>query len=339
VCRPHRAGLGLFLLAASCAAGCVSSARLSPQTPDRSACAARTDAVRWLRVAPPDEAAAIDRWCGAVGAPVVNPRPATETSRGITTVVSWNTHVGSGDVERLVGDLKSGRLTGGQPGESFVLLLQEVYRAGPALPSPPPVGADWARRQQPRRPDGSRIDILETARRLGLALAYAPSMRNGNSTISEDRGNAILSTRPLSDVTAIELPQESQRRVAITATIDGVRFVSSHFTNVVGHHLYLFSEPARVRQARALAEVIARDGAVIVGGDMNTWFGFRDAAYRELARHMSPPAPLDRRATFGPMRLDHLLFRLPPGSAVQVRRAEDRYGSDHYPLIASIAVR
>jgi endonuclease/exonuclease/phosphatase (EEP) superfamily protein YafD len=36
------------------------------------------------------------------------------------------------------------------------------------------------------------------------------------------------------------------------------------------------------------------------------------------------------------MRLDHLLFRLPGGWTAAVRRAEDRYGSDHYPLVALI---
>jgi endonuclease/exonuclease/phosphatase family metal-dependent hydrolase len=38
------------------------------------------------------------------------------------------------------------------------------------------------------------------------------------------------------------------------------------------------------------------------------------------------------------MRLDHLLFRLPEGWRADVRRADTRYGSDHYPLVASIDV-
>jgi endonuclease/exonuclease/phosphatase family metal-dependent hydrolase len=36
------------------------------------------------------------------------------------------------------------------------------------------------------------------------------------------------------------------------------------------------------------------------------------------------------------MRLDHILFRLPAGWPSTLRRAEQRYGSDHYPLIATI---
>ena len=45
-------------------------------------------------------------------------------------------------------------------------------------------------------------------------------MRNGRPPqTDEDRGNAILSTEPLADLTAIELPFEQQRRVAVAATL------------------------------------------------------------------------------------------------------------------------
>ena len=53
---------------------------------------------------------------------------------------------------------------------------------------------------------------------------------------------------------------------------------------MVMHHLWLLSESGRLRQARALARTLPRDGALIVGGDFNAWFGFRDAAFRELAQ-------------------------------------------------------
>jgi endonuclease/exonuclease/phosphatase (EEP) superfamily protein YafD len=39
------------------------------------------------------------------------------------------------------------------------------------------------------------------------------------------------------------------------------------------------------------------------------------------------------------MRLDHLLFRLPEGWRASLRRAERRYGSDHYPLVALVEPR
>ena len=36
------------------------------------------------------------------------------------------------------------------------------------------------------------------------------------------------------------------------------------------------------------------------------------------------------------MRLDHILVRLPAGWRASLRRADDRYGSDHFPLVATI---
>src|SRR5205085_3722595 len=127
----------------------------------------------------------------------------------------------------------------------------------------------------------------------------------------------ILATLPLSELTAIELPLERQRRVALEATATiaspggpalAVRFVCTHFTNMVLHHLFLLSESGRLRQSRALAHVLPADGPLIVGGDFNAWFGYHDAAFKELARAVPPAASDDRRATFGPMRLDHVLL-------------------------------
>jgi endonuclease/exonuclease/phosphatase (EEP) superfamily protein YafD len=77
----------------------------------------------------------------------------------------------------------------------------------------------------------------------------------------------------------------------------------------------------------------------VVGGDFNAWFGYRDAAYKELARIVPAASSDDRRATFGPLRLDHVLARLPAGWRATVRRADSRYGSDHYPLIGVIETR
>jgi len=243
------------------------------------------------------------------------------------------------------GNEVSGKLTG-HPVTSFVLLLQEVYRSGNDVPAKDAVRSLWAKLQKPPRAGGSREDIVTIARRLKLATFYVPSMRNGAPGVTdEDRGNAILSTMPLSDLTAIELPLESQRRVALEATVTvtppgraalPLRFVSTHFTNMVLHHLFVLSESGRLRQARALARVLPADGPLIVGGDFNSWFGYRDAAFKELARVVPPAASDDRRATFGPMRLDHILLRLPHGRKASVRRASSRYGSDHYPLVAVI---
>jgi endonuclease/exonuclease/phosphatase family metal-dependent hydrolase len=107
---------------------------------------------------------------------------------------------------------------------------------------------------------------------------------------------------------------------------------------MVMHHLWLFSVAGRTRQAAALARVLPKSGSLVIGGDFNAWFGFHDAAYRQLAALARPAQSEDRRATFGPLRLDHVLFRLPDGWKATLRRAGQRYGSDHYPLVARIDV-
>jgi endonuclease/exonuclease/phosphatase family metal-dependent hydrolase len=155
---------------------------------------------------------------------------------------------------------------------------------------------------------------------------------------------------PLDDFSAIELPFERQRRVAIAATVSGtssqgtpwrLRLVSSHLDNMVGaaRGWIVGGQFARVRQTRALLDHLRADTAVVLGGDFNTWFGFLEPAYAEIARVFPDTDVRDRRATFmGLLRLDHLFFRLPDGWTGTFRRAEQRYGSDHYPLIGAITL-
>jgi len=344
--RKRRTTLSV-LLGVSILVACLGSAPPRASAGD-STCAALAEAgFRWLRVSSANERAALDRWCAGVGPSVaIEAAQAPEAFTGPFAVVSWNTHVGAGDLDVFIADLRAGRLTG-QPVSDFVLLLQETYRSGDAVPSL--LDVHWASAIFGAGPRSPRVEAIRLAERLGLASIYVPSMRNGPPGVtSEDRGNAILSSARLRDLSAIELPLERQRRVAITATINvkpagapvtAVRMVSTHFTNMVMHHLWLLSESGRLRQARALAKALPRDGPLILGGDLNSWFGYRDAAYRELAQQLSPAAVDDRRATFGPMRLDHLLFRLPEGWRAELRRADRKYGSDHYPLVALIHPR
>lgn len=306
-------------------------------------CAARNSTfVRWVQAWPADEAADLNRWCAGVGAPArVVPPSGEPVLDGAFAVVSWNTHVGAADVDAFVADLRLGRMTGGAPVSQFVLLLQEVYRAGRDVPAGNLDNVRWAGAERPPRKAGNREDVLTIALRLRLHMIYVPSMRNGAPhATDEDRGNAILSTVPLTDVAAIELPLERQRRVAIQAVVRArdvpVTIVDTHFTNMVMHHLWVLSESGRMRQARALARALPREGPLIVGGDFNAWFGSHDAAYREMAKVARPAPKQDRRASFGPLRLDHVLFRLPDGWRAALRRADQRYGSDHYPLIAAI---
>jgi endonuclease/exonuclease/phosphatase family metal-dependent hydrolase len=333
------------LIAALALAGAAVSdagdASRGPAAFDPTCLASSAVSVRWVRAAETRERPSLDRWCAGVGPPAhVTGKTSSAAAARSITVISWNTHIGSGDIDGLVTDLRAGKLTG-QPVDDFILLLQEVYRSGSDVPVRDNVA--WAAAEIPVALKNHRVEVLGAAQRLGLWGIYVPSMRNGRPhATTEDRGNAILSTRPLSELTAIELPLERQRRVAIAATVtiggQPVRIVCTHFTNMVMHHLWVLSESGRLRQARSLSQQLPADGALIVGGDFNAWFGFHDAAYRELARRLAHPSSEDTRPTFGPLRLDHLLFRLPAGWRSDLRRGDNKYGSDHYPLISTIAL-
>lgn len=331
----------LLLPTLSFLCACVSNVALVPDSAP-SACGAVEAPITWLRIPAGAERTRSDHWCAAVGPPAIIRARSTIDLADRIVIVSWNVHVGGGNVRALVQDLRAGRLTGGHPTESFALLLQEVYRSGEDVPRSLPADARVAGAVRAGGP--GRADIVATAHALGVSLFYAPSMRNGPPTITdEDRGSAILATLPLDHLTALELPLEHQRRVVVAASIQGpgtrarsIRIVSAHLTNTVGHHLWIASEPARLRQAQALAGAVGSSAPTIVGGDFNTWFGYDDAAYREMARVFRNPRPADRRPTFSIMRLDHVFYRLPDGWLLTVRRADSRYGSDHYPLIAEL---
>jgi endonuclease/exonuclease/phosphatase family metal-dependent hydrolase len=234
-----------------------------------------------------------------------------------------------------------------------VLLLQEAHRAGAAVPEALALQRDVPGSIRPRRGAADRLDVVARARRAGRARYYAPSMRNGRSVAGqpdEDRGNAILSTLPLGDPEVIELPFERQRRAAVTAVVAGrsslgtpwrLRVGSAHFDNLAGfQRLWVFAEGARARQARALADGLGAEAPAIVGGDFNTWLGVGERALTTMARAFPQTPEGDGRPTFSHgLRLDHLFFRVPPGWQVTYRRLDDRYGSDHYPLLGSVSIR
>ena len=266
-------------------------------------------------------------------------------------VISWNTHVGGGDITGLVRDLKAGKLTDGRRVEHFVLLLQEVYREGTQVPRNR--NASAPRRIAASPPGGPRTDIVATAKQLGLTLFYVPSMANGLSSAGvtpEDRGNAILSTLPLTNLGAIELPYEKQRRVVATAGVTGLTSTGEPWElRVMSVHLDHRSRNGRVwqsfgagraRQARALVATLDTSQASVLGGDLNTWsLSPLEGAIGILENHFPVPAGYSPEPTFGTasglggMTLDRLMFRLPePWSAVS-RRIDDRYGSDHHPLL------
>jgi endonuclease/exonuclease/phosphatase family metal-dependent hydrolase len=327
----------LLLLSTLGLHGCVSgaslrtTAELSPP---------HTSGVQWFAPMVDRDNASLHRWSKSVGPPVLPAVSSVAAAQDAVTIVSWNTAVGDADIVRFV-------RSQADPERPLVLLLQEVYRSGPEVPSQLDSDAAFAGRLGNVAAERGRQEIEDVGRQLGLAVYYVPSMRNGGSTSDEDRGNAILSNLPLSGLEAIELPFERQRRVAIAATIEGrtstgmpwrLRLVSAHLDNLgSAKRGWIGSEYGRTRQARGLAALLHDEQPTILAGDFNTWFGFSDGAFIETAREFPQTRVTDRRATFrGLLRLDHVFYRLPSDWRLDVRRAESRFGSDHYPLVGSL---
>jgi endonuclease/exonuclease/phosphatase family metal-dependent hydrolase len=222
----------------------------------------------------------------------------------------------------------------------LVLLLQEVFRAGAEVGEAPP-GAPVPSAIRPHRPAD---DVVALARRLGMSAFYVPSMRNGRSGEPgewEDRGTAILSTEPLSDLIAIELPLARQRRVAVMATVrprnpavTPVRLVATHFDVV------LFGSGA-VRQAQHLAQRIQALNAsripLLIGADTNAMSGFGHGTVKALAG----VAPVARRCGTGRTspwfaRLDFIFTDVSDSAISRCETLDDRYGSDHRPTVLTI---
>jgi endonuclease/exonuclease/phosphatase family metal-dependent hydrolase len=305
-------------------------------------------AVQWF-AAPPEDAAEIASWCRAVGEPLISvalepelrPAPRLED----LVVVTWNAHLADGRLAELIADLRAGKLTGGEPVQHFVLLLQELYRRGSDVPEFAP-DARSAYAILPRDP--AAPDARKYAEQLGLSITYVPSMRNG-AEINEDRGNAIIATEPLQDLFALELPFERQRRVAAGAAIavktpagiERLHLVDTHLEPLAApSSLWILKNPRR-RQVNALLDTVQRarfdDSGVgtIIGGDFNTvQGGDREEAYRKLRAWSQSLGEEDDRSTHLMGRLDYIFARLSPEWQVSTRRIDEKYGSDHHPVLA-----
>ena len=309
--------------------------------------------VEWFEVENAGENRSLDIWCEAVAPAVLRARPDVADTSAVDSlvVVSWNTHVGGGDIERFVRNLRAGRFTNGDSVKHFVLLLQEVYRASDSVPA---LGAqhDAPSHIAEHPPNGRRRDIVTTASTLGLSLLYVPSMRNGGEQ-REDRGNAILSTFELDDPEAIELPFERQRRVVAVSTIEGrtsngrdwkLKLASVHFDNVSRTGRITSSVgPGRYRQAYVLADHFEDVESAVIAGDLNTWsIGLFERAVPLLRSKFddTPPHPSAITYIKGNMRrrLDYMFFKLPDGWRATYKRAGSQYGSDHYPLVGWVTI-
>jgi endonuclease/exonuclease/phosphatase family metal-dependent hydrolase len=368
-------GRAQVLFALLLLAGCVPGYTLRTESPV-GVCArgGPGEAVRWVVPTEGPERARLDAWCGAAGPPVFVGTPyAPVADSGDLVVVTWNVHAGSGDLVALLRQLgvscgETGPVagtararTGAAPGElgaspRLVVLVQEAWRGGPPVPPPPP-GVPLPSRIDKAPPDGPRIGTPEVAERCGLAVLYVPSMRNGagRGPDSEDRGNAILSTLPLTRPAAIELPLETQRRVAVSAVVDGPGDVPLRVTSL---HLDVASSllrvlrtgnATRVRQGLATADALdtldaAEPGiASLMAGDLNTWTADETVVQRLRLRFPESPPPPEE-STRGDFVTDHVFFRTDEAGRLEVvpgsvRVLPDARGSDHRPLLLRLVPR
>lgn len=303
-------------------------------------------------------------WCQGVGSQVLIEPSKNETKLSIDklTLVSWNVHVGSGDIDQFINDLKNGNLTDGEPVEHFVMLLQEAYRQDSSVPVNIPSNTKAGNNIHVLTPRGSRVDIITIARKHGLGLFYVPSMRNGRQEkidVPEDRGNAILSTIPLSRLIAVELPLERQRRTTIAANIEGItkkneswkiQLVNIHLENrTSGLTLFRGLGIARLNQITALLKILPEEKIAVMAGDFNTWF--REAKeptikhmenffvrFQIVSKHDSPKIPRKHYPLFPDRLVDYLFLRIPENWQTEKYSINNNYGSDHYPLITKISL-
>lgn len=376
------ASAGVALLAAGCAMS--PAMKLEPQGPacppahstgsDQAIGAAGR--IAWYGPIGAGDGRANARWCATVGPVLLDPLPAARLPAlardDSLAVVSWNILIGGGDLARFLRDELGYDChpTSPEPSEyasHFVLLIQEAYRRSEVIPDVPESFRFPPRIVPPSPPEGWP-DIREIAHRCGLALFYVPSQRNGPETLEgqrEDKGNAILSTLPLRDPIAVELPFEAGRKVAVGATVDGpgrtdLRVVSVHLdvASTLTRTLTT-ANTARLRQSLGLLESLAlaetsgapvrpcgevpHPIATVAAGDFNSWSA-GESALDQMRICFPESPPWDGKPTYGPFPTDFIFFRRGGDERIEhlegsERRVEERYGSDHHARIAWLGLR
>jgi endonuclease/exonuclease/phosphatase family metal-dependent hydrolase len=326
--RGVRRLVAIVLAVAAVAACRVPPMQVTPATPSCRVASA-SHPLRW--VAPDDavERRLLMSWCETVGPPAFYRRQAAPPA-GATLLVTWNVHAGAGDIRALLADVRAREAAAGREEPNVILLLQEAIRSGGA-PARVPGGSAMPDRIENRR--SPVPDVIDVARLEDMNAVYVPSMRNGaegangRGGTAEDRGNAILSTEPLSDIAAIELPLSAQRRVALTARAGagtGLQVVSLHLDTSGGQG----------RQASALLDALSAlgiRGPVVVGGDFNSAMR-RNAVIRRAALELHR-APC-RGVTHRVFQLDHVMASDPDMVGECLRL--DQFGSDHTPLLVRL---
>jgi endonuclease/exonuclease/phosphatase family metal-dependent hydrolase len=310
------------------------SAVRSQNTPDLS----------WIIPTADSDKAKLDRWCENVGPALFRaPTQMRAPMDGRILLVNWNIHVGNGDIEALIQELRAQEQLAGRGQPDFVFLLQESFRRSVDVPS-----SVRFHSSVPDRIGSPSQDIDALAGKLDWWMFYVPSMRNGERAgeVGEDRGNAILSSLPLEKLEVFELPFAVQRRVAVGAIVHDPRRVLR--LRVATVHLdtraplsrgsLLGAAAVRNQQARAMGETIgqaSQDGlSLVVGGDLNSFWGRLESSIGTLSG-IAPHVYCGNKATHAlGFTLDHVFARIAPGiDADSCRRLDSRFDSDHYPLV------
>ena len=317
-------------------------------------------ALTWIAPTGAADRRALDAWCSAVGPVVIDSVPAAPFGAwqdgDSLAVVIWNLEAGSATLlEFLERELhiqcNAASPATGDAFSHFVLLAQEALRRSPDVPAAPPQAIVPPRVEGNNRPT-HRMDNVEAARRCRLALAYVPAVRNGHEEYDgerEDLGNAVLSTLPLTDFVAIEVPFETSRRVAVGATIygprdDSLRVVSLHITTFPGTwRIFRTGNSSRVRQALGFVDALRTVEVLRLGTEATlaacyprcptdspnqpppppppARYSISTVAGGDLntwsadetallhLREHFPDSPRDDQPTRGPFPTDHVLFR------------------------------
>lgn len=296
----------------------------------------------------------LDRWREVLGPTVLIPNPgpglADPEPGDSLAVFVWNVDVGAGYFPKFLEEEMGYSCPFKVETSHFVILVQE---AGRRLADPTPVrDPDLAasRRSHPPNPRGDP-DILDVARMCGLALAFVPSGRNGvdvQDRVPQDKGNAVLSTLPLSDPFAIEGPFETERKVAVGVTVGRpgygiLRVISAHLEVTSGFFRTLTTgNRTRLGQTQGLLEALALQEAsepgpipTLIGGDFNTWSGM-DSSLQALREAFPDYPEWDGENTKGPFPTDHIFFRRSKGRGTDIipgtyRLIRSTHGSDHNP--------
>jgi endonuclease/exonuclease/phosphatase family metal-dependent hydrolase len=270
-------------------------------------------------------------------------------------ILSWNVWIGRGRLGEVIARVRDGAFASLEIERDLplVVLVQEALRSDESVP----VRSNGLAAREAVSSALTREDVVEVARGLGLHLRYVPSMRNAGAR--SDRGNAILSTLPLSDARGIELPLVLQRRVALTASVTaGTRrlsLISAHLEprGPVGYKW--LGAAGRAQQIRHLLERL-EDDSVILGADLNLGRGRAEPTWRSLAEAgfaFGVPGGLPAwRHTYHALPrlvLDYILVRDRAGAFTRVRvhrldehpadRGATVFGSDHHPLLARVDFR